>query len=284
MKIKISTDSTADLSKELYAKYDIGVTPLIVTLGDRDCFDGVNVVQEDIFAYVKATGKLPKTAALNYTQYFEKFKEYKEKGYDAVIHFNISSEMSVTHTGAKSASKDLENVYAVDSASLSTGTGIQAIYAAELVKQGLGFEEIIKRIEERKHSVAAAFVVDRLDYLHKGGRCSSVAVLGANLLKIKPCIEVHNGKMIVARKYRGALKKVIETFVVETLEKYNTPDLTRVFITHTKIDSSYVDMVKELIQKHANFKEIIETDTGCTVTCHCGENTIGIMYYNDGKK
>ena len=281
MKIKITTDSVADLNNEIYEKYDIGVLPLYVRLGDNEYKDGVNITTNDIYSYVAETNKLPKTAAISALEYQEKFEEYLQSGYDAIVHISLSNEMSVTHNNAKTASEQIKNVYVVNSKSLSTGVGLLVLYACELRDAGLSAQEIVNKLEERVPFVQASFILDKLNYLHKGGRCSSVALLGANLLKIKPNIEVKDGKMGVSKKYIGKFDKSLPNYINDTLAKFNNYDTKRVFVTHTKIDQKYVDMAKEILRNNTNFEEIIETTAGSTITSHCGENTIGILYFNN---
>lgn len=284
MKIKITVDSTADLSQELCEKYNIKVIPLCVNLGENLYLDGVSISPDMIYEYVTKTKQLPKTSAVNGETYRKEFAQLFAEGYDAVIHFNISSEMSITHQNAKNLMEDFKNLFVIDSQTLSTGTALQAIYAAELAStEKYSAEEIVKKVEERKQYAEASFVLDKLTYLYKGGRCNALVLFGANLLKIKPSIEVHNGKMGVGKKYFGKFESCVMKYVKDILETYKNPDNTRIFITHTKIDSKIVDMVKEYLKENTNFKEILETTAGATVTSHCGSNTIGILFYTDGE-
>ena len=185
---------------------------------------------------------------------------------------------------AKKAAERLENVYVVDSYNLSTGTGLLALYAADLAEEGKSAQEIYDLVCARVPAVQASFVVDTMEYLHKGGRCSGVARFAASVLKIKPMILVKDGGMTVGKKYMGSFDKVIVKYVEDILRMYDNPDLTRVFITHTYASPQTVQKVRETLQKAANFREIIETKAGCTVTSHCGKNTLGILYINDGAK
>jgi DegV family protein with EDD domain len=285
MKIKITADSTADLSQELCNKFNVTLIPLTITLGDNIYEDGVNMTPDMIYDYVSKTKQLPKTSAVNAEKYREEFEKIFAQGYDAIIHINISSEMSTSYGNAKMATKDMKNVFVVDSRNLSTGIGVQVLYAAELAKQGtLSAEEIVKKVEARINSVQAGFILDKLEYLYRGGRCNAVSLLGANLLKIKPCIEVHNGKMGMYGKCMGKFSGCVLKYVKETLKKYNTPDTTRIFVTHTKIDPQIVSDVVDYLKQNTEFKEILETTAGSTITSHCGSNTIGILFYNDGDK
>ena len=284
MKIKITTDSVADLTQEMYQERDIDVIPLLVHLGDNEYRDGVNICPEDIYKYVETTKKPAKTSAISFGEYEQKFKEILNSGYDAIIHISLSSEMSVTHLNAKNAAAELENVYVVDSKTLSSGVGLLVLYACDLRDQGLDVKTIYEKLEKRRDYVQASFVLDHLDYLHKGGRCSAVALFGANLLKIKPCIEVKNGKMDVAKKYFGKFEKSFQNYVNDILDKYNNIDTTRIFVTHTEIDPHFVEIAKKIIEEKIGEANIIETTAGATITCHCGKNTIGILYFNDNEK
>ena len=278
MKIKITTDSCADLTPELIEKYNIGIMPLRVLLGEEDHADGVDITPRDIYEYVGKTGNLPKTAAVTEESYFEMFENYL-KEYDRVIHFNISNEMSVTHTNALHAAERLDGkVVAINSKSLSTGIGAQVIKAAKLCESGMDFDKIVEEINNTTNKVQASFILDKLNYLHKGGRCSSVALLGANLLKIKPCIEVNDGKMGMARKYIGNFAKNVEKYVEDTLIKYPDYDDSICFLTHTEIAPEIVESVKAIVKEKAHFKEIVDAPAGSTLTSHCGANTIGILY------
>ncbi|MBE7086793.1 MAG: DegV family protein [Clostridiales bacterium] len=280
MKIAVSVESTNDLPKELLEKYDIKVIPYTVILGDNEVKDGT-ISTSEIFEFVKATGVLPKTTALNefeYTEYFETLK----KDYDAVVHIALSSGLSSSCGNATRASNNLQDVYVVDSLSLSTGIGLLAIYARELASQGLSAKEVAEKVAKRRENLQVSFVVERLDYLFKGGRCSSLQLLGANILKIRPRIALKDGKMGMDKKYRGSMSKVIAQYCQEILAEKCTPDLERVLITYS---SATPEMVKEATDacKSAGFKNVYEATAGATVTSHCGENTLGIIYFNDGE-
>lgn len=285
MRIKITTDSTADLSQEIAKKINIGIIPLVVNLGENEYLDGETINPDMIYHYVRKTKKLPKTSAVNTMQYKEYFDKYFLEGYDAIIHFNISSEMSTTHNNAKLVCEEMQNLYVIDSRTLSTGTALLAMYASELAEtEKYSPKEIVEKVEARREANQTSFIVDRLEYLYRGGRCNAVALLGANLLKIKPSIEIHNGKMGMAKKYMGNFQKCVMKYVADTLNKYNNPDYTRIFITHTEIDNQIVEEIKKYLKENTQFKDILETTAGSTVTSHCGPHTIGILYLNDGTK
>lgn len=280
MKIAVSAESTNDLSKELLSKYDIKVIPFHITMGEVSFKDGEKSTQE-LFGYVDKNGVLPKTNALNefeYTEYFESLK----KEYDAVIHIALSSGLSSSCSNAVRAAENVKNVFVIDSLSLSTGIGLLAIYARELAEKGYQPQEIAQAVSDRVSKLQVSFVIERLDYLYKGGRCNALSLLGANLLRIRPRITVKNGKMGSDKKYRGAMEKVVKKYCADVLEEFNTPDLDKVFITYTTATPEMINEAKEAVLE-AGFKNVYETHAGCTIASHCGANTLGILYFNDGK-
>ncbi len=278
MKVKIISDSTCDLSAELIEKYDIEVLPLAVSLGDRTGKDGVDIKPEDIYSYVSESGNLPKTSALNVADYEEAFRKWTEQGY-GVVHFNISTGFSCSHQNALIAAEDFDNVFVVDSKNLSTGQGLLVIHGAIMAQTGSSAEEIYKACTELTSKVEASFVLDKLEYLHKGGRCSAVAALGANLLKLKPCIEVRDGSMEVGKKYRGKIGSVMLDYVTERLSGRDDLCLDRIFLTHTKCDPEDIEAVRlKILELQPGFKEILNTVAGSTITTHCGPGTMGILF------
>lgn len=279
MKIKITADSTCDLSPELIEKYDIGIIPLYITKDDKSFRDGIDITPLKIFEDVEAGMGIYKTAAVNIPDYTDVFSEYL-KTYDAVIHIDISSDFSACYQNACIAADTLENVYVVDSRNLSTGTGHIVLDAAMMAEKEMCPEDIVDRLKELTAKLDVSFVIDTLKYLRLGGRCSSVAALGANLLKLKPCIEVVNGKMTVGKKYRGNIDKVVSQYIKEHLEGQNDIDYRRIFITCSpRTDDAVVNAAKNAVEKYGKFEEIYETLAGCTVSNHCGPNTLGILFY-----
>lgn len=279
-KIAISLDSACDLSKELIEKYDFKVIPFGVNLGDKFFYDG-EITPEEIFEYADNNKTLPKTNAVNE----EAFKEHFAKilnDYDAIIHFDISSEMSSAYQNAVNASKNFKNVYVVDSRTLSTAISLEAIYAKKLTETMDDPAKIVELVKKRIPSVQASFIIERLDYLYKGGRCSGLALLGANLLKIRPEIEVMNGNMKNTEKFRGKMADCVTKYCRATLEKYNHPDKSVIFITHSVADKEFVDAAKAVVSEYG-FENVYETTAGCTVSSHCGKNTLGILYINDAE-
>lgn len=281
MKIAISAESTCDLSQELIERYDVKVIPFHVTLGDNTFKDG-ELTTEEIFKYVDEKGVLPKTNALNEFEYTEYFEELK-KDYDSVVHICLSSGLSSSCNNAIRAAKELKNVFVVDSLSLSTGIGLLAIYARELANDGFAPSDIYDKVQKRAEKLQVSFVIERLDYLYKGGRCNALAMLGANIFKIRPRIVVKDGKMGSDKKYRGTMDKVVAKYCTDVLEEFDTPDFDKVFITYTTATPEMVDAAMKAV-KDAGFKNVYETHAGCTIASHCGGNTLGILYFNDGKE
>lgn len=281
MKIVISSESTIDLTKELLEKFDIHIVPFSVILGAESKYDG-ELTNQQLFDYVKSSKQLPKTSAVNQYQYEEHFKALLNN-YDIVIHITLSSEISSAYRNAVLASEEFKDkVYIIDSRSLSTGIALLALYARKLADQGLNPTDIVKQVTERTKNVQASFVIQSLDYLYKGGRCSKLAMFGANLFHICPQIVVSNGKMDAGKKFRGKYFDVVSQYVDETLEEFNNPDLETVFITFPSLDdeANIVNMVKEKLTKRG-FKNIYVTYAGGTIATHCGPNTIGILYFNN---
>ena len=275
--IVITSDSTTDLGAALIEKYNVSIIPLGVTLGDKTYRDGIDITPDDIYEHHRKTGELPKTTAANVGECIDFFRPFAEAG-KTVIHFTLSSEMSSTYNNTCLAASEFENVFVVDTRNLSTGGGLLVVAAAEMVNQGLEAKEIVEKIEELKPCVDASFVIDKLDYLHKGGRCSAVAVLGANLLKLKPCIEVKNGAMGVGKKYRGKYSDVTKEYAIERLGDGSDIDLDRVFVTHAGCDPEIVEGVVETVKNALPFKEVFVTRASCTISAHCGADTLGVLF------
>lgn len=275
--IIITSDSTTDLSAELKERYNIVTLPLGVTLGEKTFFDGVDINPDDIYEYHRKTGELPKTAAANVGDAIDFFASLVNDG-KTVIHFSLSSQMSSTYNNCRMAAEGFENVYVIDTCNLSTGGGLLVIAAAEMAAKGMEAETIVSEIEKLIPCVDASFVIDNLEYLHKGGRCSALAMLGANLLKLKPCIEVKNGAMGVGKKYRGRFADVLKIYVKERIGDGSDIDLDRVFVTHAGCDSEIVESIVEEVKRLAPFKEVFLTRAGCTISAHCGADTLGVLF------
>ncbi|HEX3011442.1 MAG TPA: DegV family protein, partial [Syntrophomonadaceae bacterium] len=265
--IKITTDSTCDLSEDLLKKYDISTTPLYINMGDMSYKDGIEIIPADIYKYADKTGQLPKTASVSVQEYINVFSEYANEG-RAVIHINLGSKFSSCFQNAHIAACDFDNVFVVDSENLSTGTGHMVIQAAIMAQEGSKPQEIVAELKKLVPKIETSFVIDTLDYLRMGGRCSSVAALGANLLNIKPCIEVKDGSMHVGKKYRGYIDKCIEKYVTDRLKNRGDIATERLFITHAECSAEIVEKTRQLVKQYCDFAEIIETNTSCTISSH----------------
>lgn len=284
MKLAITADSVIDLTPELLQKYDIKIVPLGILLGDEDFLDDGSITPEKIFNYVSETKVLPKTSAANEEHYKKYFQKYLDEGYDAVIHFSLSSKMSASNQNAVSASNSFGGkVKVIDSASLSTGVALLAIYARELSNTEEDVDVIVEKVEKRKPFVQASFIVEKLDYLHKGGRCSSTAFLFGKAAGIRPQIVVKDGKMISGKKYIGRnMPALIKKYCKDTLLEFNRPDKTRCFITYSSASPEMIESAREVV-KEVGFESVLETTAGATICSHCGEHTLGILFINDGE-
>lgn len=276
-KVIITSDSTTDLSPELVERYGVKTVSLGVTLGDKSYSDGIDINPDMIYEHYKKTGELPKTSAANIDDCINFFTPLVNEGY-AVVHFTISSEMSSTFNNARLAAMEFDDVYVVDSKNLSTGGGLLVVSACEMALAGMEAAEIAKASEELANKVDASFVLDDLEFLHKGGRCSALAALGANLLKLKPCIAVRNGKMGVTKKYRGKFGSVLNEYINDCLANIDDIDTSRIFVTHAGCDKEIVDACVEQVKATGAFKEVFLTRAGCTVSSHCGRNTLGVLF------
>ena len=276
MKIAITADSTCDLSAELVKKHSITIMPIIITLDDKEYADGVDINRESLYDYIEGTGNLAKTAARSIYEYQELF-ENTLKSCDHIIHFSLSFKISATGSNALKASQEIgtDKVTVIDTKSLSSGSALLALSAAEKINAGKDLDIIKKELLEEREKVQASFLIDTLKYLHKGGRCSGVALLGANLLKIKPRISLVDGEMKVTKKYMGNINIALLKYAKEILDEC-PPNLDRAFVTNSsemEIRETLVNMLKEY-----GFKEVLTADAGCTISTHCGKNTLGILY------
>ena len=276
-KVLITSDSTTDLSPELREQYGVRTLPLIVSLNDVDHIDGVDITPEDIYSNYETKKTLPKTAAPNLADCTEFFRQYVEQGY-SIVHFTISAEMSSTYQNSVVAAADFDNVYVVDSRNLSTGGGLLVIRAAELAASGMRAGMIAEECRRLIPCVDASFVIDSLEFLHKGGRCSTVALLGANLMNFKPCIIVKDGAMTVGKKYRGKFDAVLLKYIADRVGDVSDIVKDHVFITHAGCDRSVVDACVEKLRSLGDFPNIHITRAGCTVSSHCGRNTLGVLF------
>ena len=277
MNIKITSDSTCDLSKDILEANGISLMPLTVIKNDVEFKDNVTITPAEIFAHVASGGALCSTTAVSIGEYQDFFAPFSAQ-YDGVVHINLGSGFSSTHQNACLAADEFDNVIVIDSQNLSTGQGLVVLKACELAKNCDSLAQLKEELDEFTSHVEASFLVDKLDYLVKGGRCSSAAALGANLLNLKPCIELKNGKMSVGKKYRGNFDKCLSTYVKDRLANRDDIDWDKVFITYTEVPDSALDLVKASISEYGHFSSVLEVKAGCTVSCHCGPGTLGIIF------
>lgn len=276
-KVKIVSDSSCDLTPYLIQKYDIDIVPFYINLGDKAYRDGIDTSPQDIYDFVEKNGVLPGTIACSAEDYHAVFEKWRALGYEIICH-TISSEMSSSCQNANIAADEVGGVTVIDSRNLSTGVGHLVLNSALMAQNGLTAAEIAEKVTALVPKVRSSFILDNLDYMKKGGRCSSVVALGANLLKLKPMISVENGNMKVVKKFRGPLKKVLLDYVDFSLSDSRTINTERLFITHTKCDREIIDAVRERALQNIKFNEVLETEAGATVTSHCGPNTLGILF------
>ncbi len=276
-KILIVSDSTADLSSELVEKYNIKIIPLGISVGGKTYTDGVDIDPDMIYDNYNKTGELPKTAAVNIAQFSDHFEELTNEGYSVVL-FTISAQMSSTYSNACIAAEDFPNVHVVDTKNLSTGGGLLVIKAAELAESGMSSSEIAETCRELAANVDASFVIDSLEFLYKGGRCSALEAFGANLLSLKPCICVKGGKMGVGKKYRGKFERVLPQYISDRVGNGDGIYEDHIFITHAGCEPEIYNACAEQVRALGIFKEVHITRAGCTISSHCGRNTLGVLF------
>lgn len=279
-KVVIASDSTSDLNAELIARYDVKVVPLRVYLGETEHLDGVSIDPDMIYRHYEEKKELPKTAAPNITDFQDFYQKYTADGSGMVV-FTISSEMSSTYNNARLAALEARDVHVVDTRNLSTGGGLLVVAAAKMAKEGKCASEIAEACRALTDKVDASFVVNDLEFLHKGGRCSAVAAFGANLLQLKPCIGVNGGKMGVGKKYRGNFAAVLTKYIADRIGNGEGIDLDRVFVTHAGCDAAIIEQCVAQVKALAPFKEVHVTRAGCTISSHCGKNTLGVLFMHN---
>ena len=277
MKIKILADSTCDLSADLLERYNITRIPLTVIKGNDQFKDGVTITPADIFAHVAAGGDLCSTAAVSIGEYEDMFEQFNAD-YDGIILVTIGSGFSACYQNATVAAEDYPKVRVIDSQNLTTGQGLVVLKACQLAETATDLDVLADELRAFTEKIESSFLVEKLDYLVKGGRCSSAAALGANLLNLKPCIEVKDGKMAVVKKYRGNYSKCLVNYVKERLEGRTDIDQNTLFVTKTVISEECHAAVMEAVHTYGHFENIYETTAGCTVSCHCGPGTLGILF------
>lgn len=277
MKIKILSDSTCDLSPELIEKLDVTIIPLTIIKDGEAFSDAVTITPDEIFAHVDAGGDLCSTTATNVGEYADWFEKYAGE-YDGVIHINLGSAFSSCYQNACLAAAEFDNVRVIDSMNLSTGQGLVVMKACELAQSCTDLDMLKAQLDAFTPKVEASFLLDQLKYMVKGGRCSSAAALGANLLNLKPCIEVKDGKMSVVKKYRGNYAKCLASYVKDRIADRDDLERDTLFVTRTPVTDDCLTAVKNAVDAYADFKNIYWTKAGCTVSCHCGPSTLGVLF------
>lgn len=278
-KVVLCADSTCDLTPELKERYGVHTYPFHVTLGEDAYRDGVDLTPDDIYRIYNEKHILPKTSAINTAEYIDFCKQFIDDEHE-VVYINLGSGLSVSHNNCRMAAEELPGLYVVDSCNLSTGMGLLVLEAAERIAGGMSAKQVAEEVQALAAKVEASFVIDTLEFLYKGGRCSALAMMGANLLQLKPCIEVDNtsGKMGVGKKYRGSLDKALQQYVSDRLKDRDDIRVNRLFITHSGISQERIDMVRQAVEECQQFDEILVTRAGCTISSHCGPNTLGVLF------
>lgn len=279
MAIKLIADSACDLSRELIEATGIHIIPIIIIKGSEIFRDDVDIFRKDIFDYYRNENKLCSTSALSEYDYVKEFEQFASD-YTSVIYICLGSRFSSMYTNAVKAASHFKNVYVVDSANLTTGYGMLVMRTADYIKMGLGLGEILPLIESVKPRIMTSFIVDDVTYLAKGGRCSSAAALGANVLKLKPCISVIDGEMKVTKKYKGSLEKCVTDYIGDKLKDIEAIADHRIFLSYSEVDEEVLEAARNKIRSYGYFQKVNETHTGGTVCCHCGPGTLGIIYLN----
>lgn len=279
-KVKIIADSTCDLSKDLIEEYGIQIIPLCIVMDDKSYYDGEEISPDEIYTWADANKTTPKTAAVTF-EYGSKILKPLMEAQEEIIFFGISEKMSTTCNVIRIIADEMEykKLHVIDSMNLSTGIGLQVLYAARLAREGRSASEIVSAVESRRDKVRASFVVETLTYLARGGRCSAVTALLGNALNLKPEIVVENGAMKVARKYRGKQASVINKYVSDLEEGLLYADPSCVFITHSGCDRAIVESVRAYLEGLNHFENIYETRAGGVISSHCGPGTLGVLFY-----
>lgn len=280
--ILITADSTCDLPETIIEKYNIHIFPLTITLGGGEYKDGVDIKPADIYKFADENGELPKTAAVTPNDYYDFFAKAHNEG-KSVVHIGLSSAISSSFNNARMAGADFDGeVFCIDSKSLCTAMGLLVLKACDYREEGYDAKKIAKKVEKLVPKLSTTFVLNSLDYLHKGGRCSGIAKLGANLLGIKPSIAVNeSGALDVAKKYRGKIDIVYKQYINDCLSDVGKIDTSRIVIANSgQIDPATLAFAKGVVEGKGKFEEIIEADAGCTISSHCGPKTLAIFYIN----
>ena len=283
-KIVLSADTPCDVGEELKARYQVSLYPLHIILDGKQYTDGLDITSAQLYEAWWKHKLLPRTAAINPEEYQSYFAAFLDQGYD-VIHISLGSGISSSNANAQIAAdalKDKGNVYVIDSCSLSTGFGLLVCEAGERIKAGMPAEQVAKEVSALTQDTRASFILDTLEFMRAGGRCSSIAQIGATLMNLKPTIIVKNdrqGSMVVGKKYMGKLAPSLMKYVDDQLKDRTDLVLDRVFVTHSGMDDpAIIDKVVARIRELQPFKEVFVTQASCTISSHCGPNTLGVLF------
>lgn len=281
-KVVLCADSTCDLGDQLRDKYNVTFFPYTITLEDETFIDGVTIQPDDIYKAYREKGILPKTSAINIADYIDFFRKWTDQGYD-VVHLSLGSALSSSYQNCVAAAQAIGNVYPVDSCNLSSGIALLVLEAAERIAKGMSAKDVAEEVSQLTRHSHASFILDTLEFMRAGGRCSAVAAMGSNLLKLKPCIEVDNssGAMGVGKIYRGNLDKVLLQYAEERLNRYQKIKKDRAFITHSGISEERIQMIYDYVKSRNIFDEIFVTRASCTISSHCGPNTLGVLFMTE---
>lgn len=281
-KVVLCADSTCDLGDQLRDKYNVTFFPYTITLEDETFIDGVTIQPEDIYKAYREKGILPKTSAINIADHIDFFRKWTDQGYD-VVHLSLGSALSSSYQNCVAAAQAIGNVYPVDSCNLSSGIALLVLEAAERIAKGMSAKDVAEEVSQLTRHSHASFILDTLEFMRAGGRCSAVAAMGSNLLKLKPCIEVDNssGAMGVGKIYRGNLDKVLLQYAEERLNRYQKIKKDRAFITHSGISEERIQMIYDYVKSRNIFDEIFVTRASCTISSHCGPNTLGVLFMTE---
>ena len=282
MEIVITADSTCDLPKNIIDEQNIIIFPLSILFGEKSYLDGVEIHASDIYEHVKKTGVLPKTAAVPPADYYDVFKKLTDEG-KAVVHISLSSAISSSHQNSLVAASEFDNVYCVDSKSLCTAMGLLVLKACDLREKNFDAKKIANRLKGMAQKLHTTFVLDSLEYLHKGGRCSGVERFGANVLGLKISIAVspETGKLDVSKKYRGKIEAVYKQYLNDCMNAAGRADKTRIAIANSGGVNGDIIAYARGVAEGKGFKEVIIADAGCTISSHCGPKTFAVFFMDN---
>lgn len=280
MNIKVTTDSTCDLPAEYLKKYGITTIPLHIISNDHDYLDGISITPQDIFRSTENEDAIFTTASANADEYHTVFERYAAR-YDGIVHVSLSSELSGSYSNACLAAADFPNVKVVDSLNLSSAQGMVAIEAGRLKDTCRDISELCGRLTEFVPHIECSFLISQFHYLTRSGRCSSLAALGANILNLKPCIQVIDGKMKVVKKYRGSFERCLARYLKDRLSSCDHLKRDLLMATRTVLTENETRMIDRVLESCGPFGEVLKPTAGCSISCHCGPGTMGVAFVRE---